>query len=309
MSASSALAAPRRQRRRGEAAAALVLLAPFAVLLAIFTVYPALKAVRDSFREFSALNPAITEWVGIEQYQRVLADPAFKRAILNSMLLMVVAVPCQTFFALLLANALNTRIRARGFFRTVFFMPYITSPVAVGAVMVYLFGPTGGLTRVLHSWFGMPSSAWYSQTPWAFILVALIMIWTQTGFYTIIYLAGLQSVPAEVHEAASLDGANSWTILRRITLPLLRPTTALVLLMGTIVSLQVFEQPYVLSTTGGALPGSPGDSTLTMVMYLYAEAFRYQRLGSASAAALVVMAVIVVFSILQAVARRRLFRS
>ncbi len=296
-------------RRNAELACAVVLLTPFLVMLGLFTVYPAAKAGFDSFHELSRLNPSLATWVGLEQYRTALADSAFRRSVLNTLVLSAVTVPVQTFVALVLANALNRRIRARGFFRAVVFLPYITAPIAVGAVMVYLFGPDGGITRALHALFGTAATAWYTEPGYAFFLVAMIMIWTQTGFFTVIYLAGLQSIPGEVYEAAAIDGAGRWTTLWRITLPLVRPTTTLVVMMGAIVSLQVFEQPYVLSTTGGGTPGGPADSTLTMVMYLYTQAFRYHNLGLASAAAFLVMAIIVVFSLLLNLVQRRVSRT
>lgn len=308
-SAAGAPAPPRGSRwRTADLLPAAVLVTPFLLFLGLFTVYPAGKALFDSFHELSPLNPSQATWVGLEQYRTALTDPSFRASVRNTVLLSLITVPLQTAVALVLANALNGRIRARGFFRAVVFLPYITAPIAVGAVMVFLFGPRGGLTRALSTLLGTTENAWYTQPGYAFALVAGIMVWTQVGFFTVIYLAGLQAVPGEVYEAAQLDGAGRWATLVRITLPLVWPTTVLVVVMGVIVSLQVFEQPYVLSTTGGGIPGSPADSTLTMVMYLYAQAFRYHELGLASAAAFLVMAIILAFSLLLAALQRRVAR-
>ena len=307
----SAPAVPVHRRgrwRKGDPLSAAVLLTPFLLLLGVFTLYPAGKALFDSFHELSALNPSIKSWVGLEQYRTALADPTFRVSVRNTLLLSVITVPLQSFLALVLANALNSRIRARGFFRAVVFMPYITAPIAVGAVMVYLFGPNGGLTKGLQALFGTTDAAWYTEPGYAFALVAAIMVWTQVGFFTVIYLAGLQAVPGEVYEAAQMDGAGRWATLWRVTIPLVWPTTVLVVVMGIIVSLQVFEQPYVLSTTGGGIPGGPADTTLTMVMYLYTQAFRYHNLGLASAAAFLVMGIILAFSLLLALLQRRAVR-
>ncbi|GBE23565.1 lactose transport system permease protein LacF [bacterium BMS3Bbin01] len=214
-------------------------------------------------------------------------------------------VPIQTGIALLLASALNARIRARGFFRTIYFLPYITAPVAVGAIMVVLFQRRGIVTMLLHELVGTPLVTWYARPPYAFILVVFVLIWTQVGFFTVLYLAGLQNIGKDVYEAAAVDGAGARQRFRYVTVPLLRPTSFLVVVIGIIVTLQVFEQPFVLSTTGGALPGSPGDSTLTMVMYLYTEAFRYFDMGIAAAAALVIFVVIVAFTLLLVALQRR----
>ncbi len=296
---------PQRPGTSREWLSAAILIAPFCLLLSAFTVYPAIRALFDSFKDVSALDPTNSTWVGFGQYAAALGDPSFRRSVLNSFGLMIVTVPIQSFIALVLANTLNAQIRARGFFRAVYFLPYITAPVAVGGVMLFLFGPFGSLTTFLHSILGTPKTAWYASEGLAFWLVAAVMIWTEIGFFTVIYLAGLQSISTDVYEAAALDGAGPWTMLWKVTLPLVRPTTALVILMGVIVSLQTFEQPYVLSTTGGALPGSPNDATLTVVMYLYAQAFRYQNLGLASAAAFLIVIVIVAFTALMALVQLR----
>ena len=159
--------------------------------------------------------------------------------------------------------------------------------------MVVLFQRRGIVTMLLHELVGTPLVTWYARPPYAFILVVFVLIWTQVGFFTVLYLAGLQNIGKDVYEAAAVDGAGARQRFRYVTVPLLRPTSFLVVVIGIIVTLQVFEQPFVLSTTGGALPGSPGDSTLTMVMYLYTEAFRYFDMGIAAAAALVIFVVIV----------------
>jgi len=295
----------RRRARRRDLGAAALLVGPFLALLGVFTVYPMVRSALYSFSDFSALRPSAAQWVGLEQFRKVLSDPTFRRAIANTILLMVITVPTQTFLAVLVGNALNARIRLRSFFRAVYFLPYVTAPVAVGAIMLSLFGPNGIVTSLVHTLAGTPQTAWYAITPQAFALVAIVMVWTQTGFFAVIVLAGLQSIPGDIYEAADLDGAGWWTKLTRITLPLLRPTVLLVLVMGVIVGLQAFDQPYVLSTTGGALPGSPDGSTLTMVMYVYTQSFRYFHMGEASAAAYVVMAIILVFALLQGALQRR----
>jgi len=288
-----------------EAAAGYALSAPFLVLLGAFVIYPIVYAFRLSFQDFSYLVPQEARWIGLDNYRHLLHDPTFRKAMRNTLLLTAIVVPTQTLLALLLANALSAKIRARGLFRTLYFLPYVVAPIAVGAVMVDLFGPGGLVTRALHAALSTPAGAWYTQPSYAFVLVVIVLIWSQLGFFTLLYLAGLQAISPSVYEAARIDGASSLQILRKITIPLLRPMTFLVVVMGVIISLQVFEQPYAISTTGGALPGSPAGATLTMVMYLYTQAFRYFDMGSASAAAFVVFVLIVFFAILQALQQRR----
>lgn len=275
------------------------------ILLAAFTLYPLGRAVIYSFQDFSPLNPGDATWAGISQYVAALSDGVFIRSALNTALLVAICVPIQTALAVILAVLLNGRLRFRAVFRAIYFIPYITAPVAVGAIMVYLFGPKGMVTTFLHSVLGTPDAPWYATTPYAFFLIAFIIVWAQVGFFSVIFLSGLQAIPAEIREAAMLDGAGFWRQLLSVTLPMLRPTLVLVLVIGTIVTLQIFDQPYLLSSTGGAIPGSPADSTMTLVMYVYTEAFRYGHLGQSAAAALLIVGLVVLFSGAQALIQRR----
>jgi len=287
----------RLRRRWRDWLSAYGLALPFFVVLGVFVIYPIGQSIVLSFQDFSYLKPNAASWVGLGNYRELVSDATFQRAAWNTILLTALVVPIQTGIALMLASALNARIRARGLFRTIYFLPYITAPVAVGAIMVVLFQRRGIVTMLLHDLAGTPLVTWYARPPYAFILVVFVLIWTQVGFFTVLYLAGLQNIGKDVYEAAAVDGAGAGQRFRYVTVPLLRPTSFLVVVIGIIVTLQVFEQPFVLSTTGGALPGSPGDSTLTMVMYLYTEAFRYFDMGIAAAAALVIFVVIVAFTL------------
>lgn len=283
---------------------AIMMILPFAVVLGTFTIYPIFQSLRLSFMDFSYLQPEAAEWVGLDQFAELADQSDFRTAVRNTILLTVIVVPVQSAIALLLANGLNQRIRAQGFFRTVYFLPYVTPPVAVGAVMIFLFNRDGIMTR-LASLFGASEVSWYANTPYAFWLVIFVMIWTQVGFFTVIYLAGLQSIDLEVFEAAAVDGAKPSQTMWHVTIPQLKPTTFFVLATGTIITLQIFEQPWVISTFGGAEPGSPANSTLTMVMYLYTQAFRYFEMGRASAAAVVIFLIVGGFTIVQAALQRR----
>jgi multiple sugar transport system permease protein len=236
--------------------------------------------------------------VGLGNYFALFQDSRFLTALWNTVKLVLLVVPAQTIIALLLANVLNSKLKARTFFRTVFYLPYVTSPVAVGAVMIHLFKKNGIATE-FFALFGLENVAWFTSGSYAFPLITMVIVWTQIGFYTVIYLGGLQSISPQLYEAASLDGASKFKQFIHITLPLLKPTTFLVLVMGVLATLQIFEQPYVISTSGGALPGSPGDTTLTLVMYLYTQAFRYYEMGFASAAAFVIFTLIFIITLFQ----------
>lgn len=270
--------------------AGIFFIAPFLLISGIFILYPIIYSLLISFKDFSFLNPSAAQWVGFENYRKLLYDETFKTAIGNTVKLLVLVVPLQTIIAVVL----NMKLKMKTFFRTVFYLPYITSPVAVGAVMVYLFNQNGIVTKFM-TYFGLDNVAWYADGRYAFYLIIIIVLWTQIGFYTVMYLSGLQGISEDIYEAARIDGATKLQTFIKITVPLLKPTTFLVLFMGSLATLQIFEQPYVVSTTGGALAGSPGDTTLTLVMFLYTQAFKYFDMGYASAAAFVIF--IMIFSI------------
>jgi multiple sugar transport system permease protein len=278
--------------------AGIFFIAPFLLIAGIFIFYPIIYSLLISFKEFSFLNPTAAEWVGFDNYKKLLDDETFKTAIWNTFKLLIIVVPLQSIIALVLAVILNSKLKMKTFFRTVFYLPYITSPVAVGAVMVYLFNQDGFVTKFM-TLFGLDNVAWYADGRYAFYLIVIIILWTQIGFYTVMYLSGLQGISEDIYEAAKIDGASKLQIFFKITVPLLKPTTFLVLFMGGLATLQIFEQPYVVSTTGGALPGSPGDSTLTMVIFLYTQAFKYYDMGYASAAAFVIFVMIFSITIIQ----------
>ncbi len=282
-----------------------LLLVPALVVLGLFQLYPIVYAFIISFKQFNFLEPSAAHWVGLGNYVSLFTHGSFRRAMLNTILLLVTVVPLQTVIGLVIALMLNTRLRAQGLFRTLFFLPYVTPPVAVAAILAYLFTLNGPATLALVHTLHLPNVPWYATAPYAIILVGLTTVWMQAGFYMVLYLAGLQDIPRELYEAATVDGATGWQATRFITLPMLNPTTYLVIVMGIIATLQVFDVPYMISGLGGGVPGGPANSTLTMVMYLYREAFTNFNMGHASAAAFVVFVGIFAFTLVQ----RQLFRS
>lgn len=284
--------------------APVLLLLPALLVLGVFQLYPIVDAFRISFQDFHFLNPSGATWVGGDNYLALFERDAFRRAIVNTLLLLVTVVPLQTIGGFVIALMLNERMTGQGAYRTLFFLPYVTPPVAVAAILAYLFTLNGPATRLLNETLGLPNVPWYTTEPFAIVLVAITTIWMQFGFYMVLYLAGLQEIPRELYEAARIDGASPWQSTRYITVPMLAPTTFLVLVMGTIATLQVFDVPYMISSLGGGVPGGPANSTMTMVMYLYREAFTNFDMGHAAAAAFVVFVGIFAMTIVQ----RTLFR-
>lgn len=275
-----------------------IFIMPFLVLSVIFTLGPMLYALWISFHEMSFLNLSNSSYVGLENYATILSDNVFLKAMGNNVKLIVTAVPLIICISLGLAVLLNSKIRFKSFFRSAYYFPYVVSPIAMGVIIVQLFSKDNFLVQALAK-LGMEETSWYAAMPYAFWLIVLIIVWTQMGFYMVLYLNGLQNISGEYYEAAMLDGASGWQRFRYITLPLLKPTTYLVIFMCMVSVLQIFDQPYVISTTGGASAGSPGDGTMTMVMYIYEEAFRYREMGAASAAAFIVFLLIFGVSLVQ----------
>lgn len=284
--------------RKKRKAVPYLLLLPFLALSLVFTFGPMLYVLWISFHNMSFLNISKSTFVGFENYAQILNDRAFSQAIINNVKLILVAVPVIICISLGLAVLLNSRIKCKSFFRSAFYFPYVVSPIAMGIIIVQLFSKGSFAVRAL-SWLGFKDVSWYTVMPYAFWLIVLIIVWSQMGFYMVLYLNGLQNISGEYYEAAMLDGASGWQRFRYITLPLLRPTTYLVLFMCLVSVLQIFDQPYVISTTGKASAGSPGNGTLTMVMYIYEEAFRYREMGQASAAAFIVFLIILAVSLIQ----------
>lgn len=286
-------------QRADEILSGSVLVIPAFAILAVFTLYPVIRAFVISFQDYNFLNPASRHWVGFENYVHLFHDPVFLAALRNTVILLVTVVPVQSVLGFLLAVILNEKLRARGLFRTLYFLPYISPPVAVAAIIGELFTMNGPMTVLMRHLFGTTDFPWYASRPYAFILVAVIAIWSQTGFYMILFLSGLQSIPAELYEAARMDGANRLQAMLQITVPMLKPTTFLVFIMGIIATLQIFDVPYMVSSIGGGTPGGPGNLTQTLVMYLYTQAFTNFNMGAAAAAAFIVFASVFVLTMVQ----------
>lgn len=273
-------------------------LLPFLILSAVFTLGPMIYAFWISFHEMSFLNILKSVYLGLENYKNVLQDHTFLTALVNNFKLIIIAVPLIICISLALAILLNSKIKFKSFFRSAYYFPYVVSPIAMGVIIVQLFTKDNFIVKFLGK-FGVEEVSWHTTMPFAFLLIILIIVWSQIGFYMVLYLNGLQSISKEYYEASEIDGAGKWQQFWYITRPLLGPTTYLVVFMCVLSVLQIFDQPYVISTTGKATAGSPGNGTLTMVMYIYENAFRYREMGQASAAAFIVFILIFIISLIQ----------
>jgi ABC-type sugar transport system permease subunit len=266
---------------------------PFFVVFAVFQLYPILDSLRLSFSQWDGFGDPT--FVGIQNYQRLLADSLFYRSIGNTLLIWLMSIAVQLPLALTLALILNERfIRGTHAFRAVFFFPNIVTPVSIGVLFSLLFDwQTGAVNKALQAlhivnhpidWLG---TALLSQ-----VLVAAVMCWQWFGYNTLLYIAGLQSIPGEVVEAARVDGATGFQVATRITIPLLRPVVVFTLITSIIGGMQIFDVPFMLSGVG------PDNSTLTIVMYLYNAAFKDSRYGYAATIAYATFVMIAVLSLI-----------
>ncbi|MFI6901986.1 carbohydrate ABC transporter permease [Nonomuraea sp. NPDC050394] len=264
---------------------------PAVALFAIFKLYPiAWSFVLSLFRTDGALQT----FAGTANYERLAGDPLFWTALRNTALIMVVQVPLMLGIAIALAVAFNSPLlKLKAFFRLGFFLPMVTGLVAYGILFGVLLNPQGGLVNWFLGLFGVPEIPWLTDTLWARIAVGLALTWHYTGYNAVIYLARLQALPRDHYDAASVDGAGAWRRFWHVTLPGLRPVLLLTVVMSTIGTLQLFDEPYVL--TGGG----PDNATLTLGMYLYMNGFRYFDFGYASAIAYALAVIIAILSIVQ----------
>jgi len=272
---------------------------PSFVHLILFLVIPLVFSLYLSFTDWRGTNFYSAPFVGTANYEFMLGDRRWWNAMANSGYYTLLSVPLGMAASLLIALVMNMKLRGVNLFRTLFFMPVISSWVAVSVIWITLLDPQAGLVNYALQSLGLPTVNWLGDPASAMPSLVLITIWKGAGFNMVIWLAGLQAIPQEMYEAAAIDGANSWQSFWRITLPLLKPTTFFLAITGVIGSFQVFSSVYVI--TGGG----PRGSTDVAVHRIYLRAFESFDMGYASALAWVLFAVIFVFTLLQVWYMRR----
>jgi putative chitobiose transport system permease protein len=266
-------------------------LIPACVVLATFVLYPALKAIYLSFTNFNMIREA--EFVGLANYVNVWRDPFFWAALKNTLLYMVVVVPVLVIAPIFLAALVNKHIPGITFIRAAVYLPVITSLVISGLIWKWVYEEQGILNYVLlASGVTMDPVAFLTDPANALYSVMAVTIWSGMGYYMVIYLAGLQSIPRHLYEVAEVEGVSAWQQMIHITIPLLRPSIAVVTVMSSIAAMKVFEEVYVMTQ------GGPMDSTKTLVYYLYESAFSEFEMGYASAIGVVLFLLTLVFSLI-----------
>ena len=262
------------------------------VLFIVFLLVPIVAASVMSLSDYSIIGE--TTWLGLENYRRMFADPFFWIAMRNTVLYTVMFVPLGLVTALGAALLLNRQARTVRLFRTFFYIPVVSSTVATATIWYWLLNPQHGLFNVVLGWFGIDGPAWLYDSRWAMFAIVLMSVWAGFGANMLIFLGGLQGVQQELVDAARVDGANTWQRFRHITVPALSKTTFLVSTLLVIAAFQVFDQAYVLTK------GGPGNSTLTIVYYIYNKGFDRLEMGYASAMSLVLFVIILLVSLVNA---------
>lgn len=277
--------------------------APALGLLVVFFVLPTAAALVLGFTDFDVYTVADTarlRVVGLANYARLLDDPRFWTALRNTVWFVAVAGPLSVGTSLGAALLVHAKVvRGRAVFRTIFFLPVVTTLVAVAVVWRYLYHPRFGLLNQLLGALGLPVVDWLGDPRWALPALVLLAVWKNFGFNMLVFLAGLQSIPERLYEAAQLDGAGAWRAFRHVTLPMLGPTFTFVGVVTTIGYLQLFAEPYVMTQ------GGPSDATLSVVLLMYEEGFRWWNMGYGSAIAFVLFALILALSLVQLGLQRR----
>ena len=290
---------PTARRSNGQSRqsrAAWILALPFLLLFSVFTAWPVISSLYMSFTDIKSRDlrsPFAVSFVGLDNYARVFSDETFRKSALNTAYFVIIGVPLTLGIALAAAVALDKGItRFRTLFRVGYYTPVVTSIVAVAVVWRFLLQPDSGLVNTVLGWVGINGPDWLGSTTTSMPSLIVMASWRNFGTAMIIFLAGLQSVPVMLHEAAAIDGASTWQRFRHITVPLLRPTLLFVTVTTGIGYLQFFEEPFVMTK------GGPLDSTISMSMYTYKQ-FGFGNYGFAASMSYVLFVIIVALTAIQ----------
>ena len=264
--------------------------APYGMHFAIFLAFPIAFSFVLLFHRWDVVSPM--EFVGFRNIITLFHDRLFFRALANTGVFLLIHIPLQIAVALFLAELLNRKLRFRGFFRAVYFMPVVVSGVVVTMLWSQIFALNNGLLNQLLGFLGLPKLPWLTSPLLAMPSIAIMATWKNVGLYIVLFLVGLQSVPRYLYEAAEIEGASAWQKFFHITLPMINPTLLMVVILSTIGGFSLFIEPFIM--TGGG----PMNSTLSAVLYIYKQAFDFYRMGYAATLgfffALLVMVVVIV---------------
>ncbi|SDZ77385.1 putative chitobiose transport system permease protein [Thalassobacillus cyri] len=269
----------------------IMFLLPGCIILGAFIFYPMIQAIWLSFTNYNMVqqNP---DFVGVANYKELFADALFWKVLGQTLLYLIIAVPALVFLPIFLAILVNQQLKGITFFRSIYYLPVVTSMVVVGIAWKWMYADQGVLNYLLET-VGLINEPihWLTSTSTSLFAVMAVTVWKGLGYYMVIYLAGLQAIPSNLYEAAEIDGASKWRQIIHITIPLLMPSIMIVTIMSSISAMKVFEEIYVMTQ------GGPLNSSMTLVYYIYNEAFESLEMGFASAAGVILFIVTLMFSI------------
>lgn len=271
-----------------------IFILPFLVIFCCFFIYPMISTIVMSFQD---MKPGVTEWVGLANFERLFGDKVFFKALGNSFLYMVLTLVLLIPFPMLFACMINSKLmKAPGLFKSLMYLPAITSVVVAGTIFRLAFSETEySLVNQIVGLFGIPPVRWLRQQGTGFFVLLLVACWRWTGVNMMYFLSGLKSIPEELYESASIDGANGWQKFAHITMPLLKPTTIYVLTISIYAGLAMFTESFILWNGNS----SPNNITLTIVGYLYRQGIEKNDLGYASTVGLVLLIIAMTINLIQ----------
>jgi len=278
------------QRARSDDRTAWGFLAPFLVLYLAFIIGPTIYAFILSLFNGSLVRAGLGSWAGLGNYAEALSSPDFWSSLWHTIYFTILTTPPLVILAFVFALLADRAVRGRWFFRFAFFVPYVLPSAVMSLIWIWIYTPALGLAQGWLGAIGIKAPTWLGDPTWAMLSVAIATVWWTIGFNFILYLAGLQDIPRELYEAASIDGAGPWQQIRRITIPLLGRTTTLVAVLQAIASLKIFDQIYIMTS------GGPNFSTRPALEYIYDQSFTNLRIGYGAAVSMLLFLVILAVS-------------
>ncbi|MCW2802294.1 MAG: multiple sugar transport system permease protein [Propionibacteriaceae bacterium] len=281
--------------RKQDSRAALLFISPWILGFLIFTAWPVIYSAYLSLTDYDVINSP--NFIGLDNYRELLVDPKIAASLWNTFFYTVIQVPLYVIVSLAFALLLNRAGRSSGFFRTAFFLPKMTPPVAVGILLLLLFNGQSGLINTVLGWFGITGPAWTTDPNWVKPGLILISLWS-VGGSVIILLAALRNVPAELYDSARVDGANWWQQTMKVTVPMISGSIFFIFVVNSIAAFQTFSEAYTAYFGSGNTTYS-NDAALFYAIYLFQQAFQYLHMGYASAMAWILFVIILVITLIQ----------
>lgn len=292
---------PKRKRltlAQRDYVAGYLFVAPILILMAVWFYFPVIQSLYFSFQDVNFLNISDATFVGLQNFRELFRDPSFRQAAGNTVIITVVCVPLLLVFSFILAYNIENLLHGKTLYRTLYYIPAVTSAVALTTSVMYLFVERGVIPTLFNKLFGLPNVTWPADTRLALAFVCVLVVWKNLGFFVVMFITGLKTIPSEILEAAEVDGATKFQKVIYILIPQLRPTTIMVLSLSTIWCMQCFDEPFTLAKLGSVI-GSPAGTTSTLVTFFYSQNFRFFRPGYGSAAAFIIFIVLMGVSLLQ----------